>query len=162
MGITRRDLLMGGAAVGTASTLAGCLGKTVGASLDGALETPDPNAMEQDLDEGFDRLVWNADGGAEVFFDDTHGMDGFFIAHESDEPKKAVASCDAPRYGGSVTVPLLNILRAAGFDYPSRRFKFVGAEGAFSTCETPGEVYWIDAFGTLGTTYFTVPERFEL
>jgi len=157
MPVTRRDVLAGGLSIGLAG-LAGCSTGSAG----GLLETPDPNAMEQDLDDGFDRLVWQEDGSAEVYFEDTHGMDGFYIAHESDSPKKAFASCDAPRYGGSMTVPLLNLIRSEGYAYPSRRFKLVGGEGAFTSCTTPGEVYWIDAFGTKGTTYFTVPERFEL
>lgn len=162
MNLTRRDLLRGGAAIGAASALAGCLGETVGASLDGALETPDPNAMEQELDDGFDRLVWQPDGSAEVFFEDTHGMDGFYIGHESDAPEKAVASCGAPRYGGSVDVPMLDLLRSDGYDYPTRRFKLIGGEGAFGECSTWADVSNMAMFDTYGTTHFTVPERFDL
>lgn len=162
MGVTRRDLLVGGLSVGAATSLAGCLGGRVGSSLGGLVETPDPNAMEQDLGDGFEKLIWQPDGSAKVSFEETHGMDGFYIAHESDRAKRALASCHAPRYGGSITIPLLSLLQTSEFEYPSRRFKFIGGEGAFARCSSRAEVYWIDVFGTMGATYFTVPERFSL
>jgi len=162
MPLTRRELLGGGLTVGLATTLSGCLGESVGASMDGVFETPDPNAMEQELDDGFDRLVWQPDGSAEVFFEETHGMDGFYIAHESDRPEDAIASCDVPRYGGSTTAPLLALLREDGYSYPTRRFKFIGGRGSFAKCSNFASVSYLAIYDPLGTAYFTVPERFDL
>lgn len=167
MGITRRDLLAGGlsvAAVGAGYGLStGDLNaQAIGNVTSSFVETPDPNAMEQDLGNGFDKLVWQPDGSAEVFFGETHGMDGFYIAHESDSEDEAFASCNAPRYGGSIMVPLLALLRTDGYSYPSRRFKLIGGEGTFSECSTWAMVSNQALFGTTGTTYFTVPERFEI
>lgn len=167
-GVSRRELLIGflGVGIGGVSVAYtqgnGTVSGFIDNSSDDILNTPDPNAMEQELSDGFERLVWQEDGGAEIFFETTHGMDGFYIAHESDPSNKAIASCGTPRYGGSKTVPLLDLLRSDGYEYPSRRFKLIGGEGSFSGCSTWANVSNQALFGTTGTTYFTVPERFDL
>lgn len=157
MRATRRSVFSALGA-GLAVSLAGCSGSSVS----GAVSTPDPNAMEQDLGDGFEKLVWQADGSAEIVLSEGHGMDGIYIAHEVDSPNDAIASCEVTRYSGSIAVPLLSLLTEEGYDYPSRRFKFIGGEGGFSGCSSIADVSNQALYGVLGTTHFTVPERFDI
>lgn len=160
MPLTRRDLLRGGAAIGTISTLAGCLGETVGGALDGVIKTPDPNAMEQELDGGFDRLVWQPDGTARIYFDEIHSIHGFFIMHASrSDPYSGLAQCGAPDGPGPVSVPIVKYARSSGINFPTREFKLLAGRGLGGACSTQ---FFQIAIETGVETYFTIPDRFDI
>ena len=160
MPLTRRELLGGGLTVGLATTLSGCLGESVGASMDGVFETPDPNAMEQELDGGFDRLVWQPDGSAEIYFEADNQMNSFHLLHEyRDNPADEIAACAAPEFSGMVKAPLVRFMKSEDVNYPTRRFKLVGTDVITQGCQQPA--YGVP-YEVYGTAYFTVPERFDL
>lgn len=161
MGVTRRGVLSGGLSIGLAGISAGCLGT---GGLNGAvgdvLSTPDPNAMEQDLGAGFDRLVWQDSGDAKVYFDPRHKMNGFYILHEYEsDPMSGLASCSAPKFAGPMTVPLIDLIQSSRIDYPTRQFKFIGAKGMFSGCPRTSSLIPIE---TYGVAHFTIPEQFDI
>lgn len=176
MPITRRDLLAGGVSVAAVGAGYGWFTGDLNAQnvsnatggIGDALETPDPNAMEQDLSNGFEQLVWHEDGRATIQFDMSHYVEppmGFAIFHESKtEITDDIQGCLMPQSGSEITIPLVAILRSTGWNYPSRRFVMAGADGSLPDCTSESNRESILSIPTelYDETWFTVPERFRI
>lgn len=114
--------------------------------------------MTQNLSGGFDRLEWHDDGSMTVHFNQEHDMDGFGALHRANDDfiDEDLFSCAAPTYGGSVSIPFIDILLEIEATFPNNKFTFVGATGTYSEC---GTVVQVQVVGNQTTTApFVVPE----
>lgn len=106
---------------------------------------------------GFDRLEWNEDGSATLWFDDDHGMDGFEIAHTyQDIVDDNIVMGAAPDFQGPIELPLVGYIRDSNVEYPNREFVLGAFKGLFMEFDRPR---FNIVEERLGTQDFTVPEK---
>lgn len=170
MPLTRRDVLISvaSAAGGAAGygLYSGSLKSPLSADFSGALgdqsNSTDEIPMTQSLSGGFDRIVWQSDGSADVYFVNNHEMNAFYIMHETeDDLVEGIAACGAPEKFdvGPIEVPLIEYLREVPGRFPSRTFKFVGSTTVLSGCSNGVLPIPIE---THSDAYFSVPRQFNL
>lgn len=170
MGISRRDVLISSLSAVTGASLFGMYTgtleftpPTVTGGGFGGISTSENDPMTQELSGGFDRMEWQPDGSADVYFVPSHQMASFDILHESqDNRDPSLGVCSAPSQfeKGPQSVPLLEYLQSTPGEYPSRRFKLVGSRG--NGPRECNEARYSVIIEVTSVTYFTVPERFEL
>lgn len=117
---------------------------------------------EQELSGGFERIEFQEDGTAEIYFDQFHDMDGFVFKYHKQSIERSLYSCSAPHSEDdfSVTLPIIELIQNSEIEYPDRKFNLVSAKGGFAMCgqERIGGIIT----ETMDTATFKIPSQFEI
>jgi hypothetical protein len=127
----RRTFLTGLAGGAGAASTAGCLAKIQSATVGSPSCSMDGKEFSFGS-AGFKSVTWVNLNDLQVAFKEDHNLDGFGIGHEYDDKSKELLFVKpAPKYGGSMTFPLIDKIGRGSTVYPSRTFKLVGYKGQF-------------------------------